>query len=108
TAMRNTDMRNWEISSSAPTCPLAARAVLVISLRPYCYCAVTISPWTGSGRPCDGVHIHPPLAPGLTPCVQGRGPGGRKPDKENATYAAFGHDEPGLDRDGLRPWTSRG
>ena len=54
-------------------------------------------------RPGVGAHIHPPLAPGLTHVFQGRGPGGREPDKENATYGAFGHGEPGLDRSGPAP-----
>jgi hypothetical protein len=50
----------WENFLISPNAPLAGLALLVISLRPYCYCVVTVSP------------------------------GGRRPDKENATYVAFG------------------
>jgi len=47
------------------------------------------------------VHVHPRWLPGSRHVFQGRGPGGREPDQENATYVAFGHGEPGLDGYGL-------
>ena len=59
-------------------------------------------PWGAGQGGCALACIPPSAGPRAHAMwVRARGPGGREPDKENATYGAFGHGEPGLDRYGL-------
>lgn len=76
--------------SLAPTRPASGPGLLVISPRPYCYCAVTISPGSSHGACALAFMSTSAGSQAHTMCFRAEVPGGREPDKENATYVAFG------------------